>query len=586
MGHPKNLAPLSVRVIPDLPAVSKEFDYSVPPDWAENGLASRIRVGSMVRIQLGNRSIGAWVSEINPESVAGITLQPLKKLSSEGPSVQVVSLARWAAKRWHGPVSRLLKTSSPRRMIKAIPPERITKVIDMPKNQKVESAFISGTTVVRLPPNGDRWPYILGAVSKGNALILLPSVAETNIVTSRLKRLGVYVGAYNTDWSVGLSGGTIVGSRSAAFASVKDLAAILMIDEHDESFQEESAPTWNARDVLVERAQREEIPAVFISPIPTPEICHHARMVNVGREDEKQAWSKVRVVDPREDELSVRGLWPRVTVDALKNAERPVVVLNRTGRSRLLACGECTELVICTHCGGAMAQPTKNSLECARCGESRPVLCSFCLSTKMKNLRLGVARAVEELEALLNEPVTEVTKASSSLDFLTSRVYLGTEAVLHRIDWSDLVVFADFDQEILAKRYRGEEQAMAQLVRAIRLVNASGIDDGNVIVQTRQPKHDLVNVIATGNIEDWSHKVTRRRELIKYPPFGHLAVISGVAAEEFAENLKGLNEFEVLGPNKGSWLVKATDLEALTDSLSKISRPKGRLRIAIDPVRF
>ena len=79
MDDEKRIIPKTVRVIPDLPAVSKEFDYTVPVDWIESGLASEITVGSLVRVQFRNRSIGAWVSQINPRTEAGIQLQSLKK---------------------------------------------------------------------------------------------------------------------------------------------------------------------------------------------------------------------------------------------------------------------------------------------------------------------------------------------------------------------------------------------------------------------------------------------------------------------------------------------------------------------------
>ncbi len=248
--------PKTVRVIPDVPAVSKEFDYMVPDEWIESGLALRLRVGSLVRVQFRHRSIRGWVSEINPQSESNVRLQPLKKLSSEGPSEEVVSLIRWAVNRWHGPISRLMRTASPPRMVKTIRPSRPSSEVTMPADETIARAFSTNPAIVRVPPTGDRWPYIRAAVSMGNALILLPTSSEVEIVTSRLKRLGINAGEYNKDWSMGLSGGTVVGNRSAAFASIKDLAAILMIDEHDESFQEESSPTWHARDVLLERARR------------------------------------------------------------------------------------------------------------------------------------------------------------------------------------------------------------------------------------------------------------------------------------------------------------------------------------------
>ena len=104
MDDEKRIIPKTVRVIPDLPAVSKEFDYMVPVNWIESGLASKLTIGSLVRIQFRNRSIGAWVSQINPRTEAGIQLQPIKKISSQGPSEEVLSLARWAADRWQGPI--------------------------------------------------------------------------------------------------------------------------------------------------------------------------------------------------------------------------------------------------------------------------------------------------------------------------------------------------------------------------------------------------------------------------------------------------------------------------------------------------
>ena len=84
MENEKASCSQNVRVIPDLPAVSKEFDYIVPEDWIESGLASQLSVGSLVRIQFRNRSIGGWISEINPETETTVELQPLKNSAVTG----------------------------------------------------------------------------------------------------------------------------------------------------------------------------------------------------------------------------------------------------------------------------------------------------------------------------------------------------------------------------------------------------------------------------------------------------------------------------------------------------------------------
>ena len=106
---------------------------------------------------------------------------------------------------------------------------------------------------------------------RGNSLILVPSVKQAQLLVGRLKGFGVKSGLHGKDWIVGAQGGTIVGTRSAAFATIKDLAAILVIDEHDDAYRNEAAPTWNARDVVLQRAKIIGIPIVFTSPILSPE---------------------------------------------------------------------------------------------------------------------------------------------------------------------------------------------------------------------------------------------------------------------------------------------------------------------------
>ena len=138
----------------------RDSDYIVPEDWIESGLASQLSVGSLVRIQFRNRSIGGWISEINPETKTAVELQPLRKFSSQGPSREVVEIVRWAANRWQGPVSRFMKTASPQRMVKVIPPSRLSRQVEIPKDKLAVAAFEGGPSVVRIPPTGDRWPYI------------------------------------------------------------------------------------------------------------------------------------------------------------------------------------------------------------------------------------------------------------------------------------------------------------------------------------------------------------------------------------------------------------------------------------------
>ena len=128
------------------------------------------------------------------------------------------------------------------------------------------------------------------------------------------------------------------------------------------------------------------------------------------------------------------------------------MILNRKGRSKLLVCSSCDEIVTCSECMGKMHQPNEDSLSCSE-GHQRPVVCSFCLSTNLKNLRVGITRAKEELEALLQEEVQEIHSNGSNIDLQRGKYYLGTNAALHRVDWADIIFFADYDQELYTTNY-------------------------------------------------------------------------------------------------------------------------------------
>jgi len=461
----------------------------------------------------------------------------------------------------------------------------------MPDHDLVAEAFADAGAALRIPPHGDRWPFVLGAVAQGNALVLVPALHQATTLVGRLRQRGIAAGLYPRDWAMGAAGATMVGSRAAALAPGAGLGAVLVIDEHDEVYQEERAPTWHAREIVAERARRAGVPCVLASPMPTPEARHAFPLLSVDRRTERAAWPLVQIVDPRTDDAGRGTLWTTPVVRALQRDGRVACVVNRKGRSRLMSCANCDELVLCNECGGAMRQDESGTLVCASMGHTRPLVCLHCAGTTMKNLRIGVSRAREELEALLREPVAEVTGDTDDKQVEQTRVLVGTEAVLHRASHLDAVVFADFDQELVAPRYRAAEQALAMIVRAGRMVGprgpvGAGAAVGSVVVQTRQPSHPVLVAAESGDVESWARGESARREMLGYPPFAALAEVSGVAAEAFIEALGQPLGISVQGPVAAKWLVRAPSPEALSDALAAVQRPKGRLRISVDPLRL
>jgi primosomal protein N' (replication factor Y) len=557
-----------VRVLPDVPAIDRAFDYLA---------ADPLPVGTIVRVDLHGRRVRGWVVPGGDDAPAGVDLKPLLKVSGAGPPPEVVELARWAAWRWAGRWAHLLRTASP--PANAPPPRIGEGYVDY------VDATVPSFVVRRVAPGADRLPIVREAVADGPAIVVVPEIDAAARLADRLRRDGrrvaLLAGEFGVRaWEAAAAGdAVVVGTRVAVWAPIPDeaLRGMLVLDEHDEALQAEQAPTWHARDVAVERARRAGVPCVLVSPVPTLHALAHAGDVVA----DKGGWPRVEVADRRRDDRP--GLFSPRLAELADGAGRVVCVLNRLGRSRLLVCTACDTTAACSVCGAAVHQPDAEVLRCSACGSERPPVCVECGGVRFKNLRMGVARAREELEVLVGEPVEEVTATTGELPDGV-RVVVGTEAVLHRlrVGSAAVVAFLDLDQELLATRYRAGEQALALVARAARAVGR----DGRVLLQTRLPEHPAVRAAVLGDPTRFSAAERERREALRYPPFGALAVVSGAAAEAWV-GLAGDPPLgvEVLGPVDGRWLVRAPTDEALADWLAAVERPPGRLRIEVDPPR-
>jgi primosomal protein N' (replication factor Y) len=444
-----------------------------------------------------------------------------------------------------------------------------------------------GRAVLRLPPAADPAEVALAAAARGNALVVCPNVELARHVGRRLRRAGVPVAAHPREWALGAAGATVVGTRAAAWAPVGDLAAVVVVDEHDEGHAQEQTPTWNARDVAAERARRAGVPCVLVSPCPSLEAQAWGPLTVLSRNDERAGWPLVDVVDRRRDDPRTGLVSPRL-VDVLRSDRRVLCVLNRVGRARLLACSACGELARCEACDAALSQLEAGRLACPRCHRERPQVCAACGATRLKLLRQGVSRVREELEALVGEPVGEVSSlkdgpAAAAIAH-AARVVVGTEAVLHQAGRADAVAFLDLDQELLAPRYRAAEQALGLLARAARLVGGRD-GGGRLVLQTRAPRHEAVLAALHADPTRVAEAEAERRRLLRFPPAAALAEVSGAAAGAFVEALGRPPGVDVMGPADGRWLLRAPDHPTLCDALAATPRPPGRLRLSVDPLR-
>ncbi len=213
-----------------------------------------------MRVPLHGRRVGGWVVSVGPPTDVPVDrLLPIAAWSGVGPPPDVIALARWAAVRWG--VDRLRPF-----MVAASPPRRVRAV---PAAQRTVVPVVGPAGgVVRVAPNTDPLPVVLEVVRAGPTIVIHPAVAAARAIAARLRRNGLTVALVPEQWDRAAGGvDVVVGTRLAAWAPCPDLAAIVVLDEHDEALQEERTPTWHARDVAIERAPR----CVLVSPSPTVE---------------------------------------------------------------------------------------------------------------------------------------------------------------------------------------------------------------------------------------------------------------------------------------------------------------------------
>ena len=514
----------------------KALDYSLPESLA--GSADSIKRGSIVQVPVRGRSVRGWVLETDPEPEPGIKPLPVQKLIGIGPSEEVLDLADWACWRWLGRRARFYNLASPSRQVRRLPRPLAQKSISDKQGSFDASRAVA--KVMRLVPNSRVWPVAKAALEQGPALILFPDDIRAEKLARHARRQGFNCALWPEQWERAAGGGcSVVGTRSAVFASMPQIRSIVMIDEHSESYHETwQSVTWHAREVARERARRLGVPFAMTSPVPTLEAQQDAELIYQPRSEEQNGWPELLTVDLREREHA--GLFSYRLTDELQGASRAVCIVKRA----------------------------------------------------------GVSEARQQLARLLREPVGKITARET--DNENARVLIGTTPALRRVEHCDLVAFLEFDMLLASPHYRAEEAALALLAEAARLAGQRAAG-GRLLVQTRQPEHPVLRAVAESDPEIFSEHDRQIRRDLRLPPFAAAAKVTGEEAEQFLTELQTAQpseislvippvippDMDVMGPDPdGAWLLRAPDHSTLCDFLASVSEIPDSVRISIDPPRL
>ncbi len=435
----------------------------------------------------------------------------------------------------------------------------------------------------------------------GGVIVLVPEISLTPQTIARVRGVfgtGVAVlhsglsDAERADGWRALASGSrrvAVGARSAVFAPVPDLAAIIVDEEHDASYKHGEAPRYHARDVAIKRGKIEGTRVVLGSATPSLETWaarDRITVVSLPHRVNARPLPEVTMADMRtEPRVGESGAVPWTeALDQAVSAElhggnQIILLLNRRGFAHFLQCPDCGSVRECPHCSISLTvHQTPPRLRCHYCGhdDAIPQRCDQCGHDTQQTRGMGTQLLEKWLgerfpSARLARMDADTTSAKWShgriLDAVARRevdLLFGTQMIAKGLDFPGvtLVGVVDADTGLHLPDFRAAERTF-QLIAQVAGRAGRGPKGGRVFVQTRTPDHYALKAAAQHDFEGFAEQELVMREEPAYPPHVGLVnlVVSGLkettvadAASEVAGWLRGLaqartgGEVEVIGP--------------------------------------
>jgi len=396
------------------------------------------------------------------------------------------------------------------------------------------------------------------------ALVLVPEIGLTPQTINRFRsRFNVPIFALHsglTDserliaWQAAASGyaGIVIGTRSAIFTPLLNPGVIIIDEEHDSSFKQQTGFRYNARDLAVLRAQWLKIPVVLGSATPSLESFHNARTSKYQLVELTQRTGNARLANY--DILNIRksDLTEGMSSELIKTIKKHLtagnqvlVFLNRRGYSPVLLCHECGWIAECNRCDARLTVHY-NNLRCHHCLSSKPIPrgCPECRSLALVPLGAGTQRIEQVLNSLF--PDTRVirvdrdsTRAKGSMERVVSEVTAGGPAILvgtqllakgHHFPSVTLVAIPDMDSGFYSADFKAIEK-MGQLL--LQVGGRAGREEkpGVVCLQTHFPNEPVLQTLINSGYAAFAEMVLAERQVNELPPYVYHAIIRAEAVK-------------------------------------------------------
>ena len=577
--------------------VDAAWDYLVPPELD-------IVRGSCVVVPFGKREIDGFVIEVRDTTdVAPDLLKPIHGLSTDIViKPELLDLLPQICSHFKLRAIDVLKlylpsavrTGKPKRNGQRRVPVSIEKtdhqvVLNTEQQQCVDTVLTQPEKVYLLKGvtgsgKTEVYMHIIKKVLDAGktALVLVPEIGLTPQVLANFKaRFGdvvamlhskLYGGEKFDEWLRVNQGVAriVIGARSAVFAPLENIGAIIIDEEHDGSYQSDSNPRYLTHDIAIMRAKWHHCPVVLGSATPSVQSFYLAeqgeyQLLELTKRVNNVPLPKIEIVDMANEIRSGNGgiFGNDVLVEllqTLRQGHSAMIFLNRRGYSQTVRCLQCGWSAKCENCDVSMVyHKDDEQLKCHYCAARMPFpsRCPQCGSTYIKHGAMGTQKICAELEKLLKQadltvPVlrmdTDNTQTKGALVKIletfaktSPSVLVGTQMIAkgHHFPQVSLVIIVNADGGFVAD-YRSAERTFALLTQVAGRAGREVGNVGKVYLQTYMPNHYVYKFIQNYDYLGFYQREIMARQTTKYPPFAMIVrvLVSGTVDTKIIEVIK------------------------------------------------
>ena len=401
----------------------------------------------------------------------------------------------------------------------------------------------------------------------------------------------------------------VIGARSAVFAPVRDLGAVLIDEEHEDSYKSESSPRYNAFDIARMRCCIDD--AILVMGSATPDVVHYHKAQTgefiklVMDKRTGVGFPDITVCDMRREiEMGNRTMFGKPLVESLDAIARSqddqgILLLNRRGYAEHVSCRSCGYVYKCKHCNVSLTyHKNSNILKCHYCGYAQymDTKCPACSSKYIKAFGRGTQKLEDEITKLFPDITvsrmdadTTATKGAhhrllKSFGENKFKLLVGTQMVAKGLDFENVVLVGLVapDMTLNMPEYKSAERVFRLISQASGRAGR-GKKQGKVIVQSYEPMHYAVQSAVNNDYDAFWEKEIETRKKNYYPPFSRMARLLFTSHQELTAKNEAESAVDIIKRHMESF--EATSVTVSPAPIERIS-DKFRWHVVVkyDPV--